>query len=80
MTSSLDRRSTVRNSGWHWGDGTKPSHTDGGPNDDGDGEERDIESEPEDPETSRCPESLEWVEEHIAREKEDESVRRRAEN
>jgi hypothetical protein len=23
MTSSLDRRSTVRNSGWHWGDGVQ---------------------------------------------------------
>ena len=69
-----------KSGGWHWGDGTEPSHTDGGPNDANDGEERDIESEPEDPETSRCPESLEWVEEHIAREKEDESLRRRAEN
>lgn len=56
-----------KSGGWHWDDGTKPSHSDGGPNDDKTNE--DIDSEPEDPETATCPESLKWIEDQIAAEK-----------
>ena len=56
-----------KSGGWHWDDGTKPSHSDGGPNEDKTKE--DIDSEPEDPETATCPESLKWIEDQIAAEK-----------
>ena len=56
-----------KSGGWHWDDGTKPSHSDGGPNEDSTKE--DIDSEPEDPETATCPESLKWIEDEIAAEK-----------
>ena len=60
-----------KSGGWHWDDGTKPSHSDGGPNEDKTKE--DIDSEPEDPETATCPESLKWIEDQIAAEKKNEN-------
>ena len=41
-----------KSGGWHWDDGTKPSHSDGGPNEDKTKEDID---EPEDPETATVP-------------------------
>jgi len=74
LEEMFKERTLDKSGGWHWNDGTVPSHSDGGPKN---VQDNDIDSEPEDPETAECPESLKWVEERIAREKEEKQRKER---